>query len=179
MMPRIWLTYADIWSLLPWWLLPFAFPDALLTSASCLRCTCERHGQATTVLCLYLRCGLAPRLIMGQSTHSSPPQVFRGSLSVSSRVDANCLLHDFGRFLLHFMSCGLNRDCLVDTVAIWEGLRMVLLIVMFTLMLVSFYPLVLQHFSPRGAIYTAKSIVFFLSFSSFPFQTQVAPYLYM
>lgn len=139
----------------------FAFLDALLTSVfmSC----------PLTVLCLCLRCGLSLRLII-RGRAPIFPFVCSGNLSVSSREDASCNLQiwaaSFCNFTLHY----LNRDCFVDTLAIWERWWMILLTVMFTLLFVSFFPC--------STTLQAQEILSTLQKASFSFSLFFTPLLF-
>lgn len=121
----------------------FAFLDALLASVSCLKgMSCH-----LTVPCLSSGVVWLPGWSSGAEHPSFPCSVRGVSLIPQGWMPVafwKILAASFCNFTLH----GLNRDFFVDTLAIWERLRMVLLTVMFTLLFVSFSPLVLQHFRP-------------------------------
>ena len=139
----------------------FAFLDALFTSVS-MHCP-------LTVLCLCLGYGLAPRLIIRGRAPILPLQC-SVNLSVSSRVDACCILQDFGSFLLQFYVALLKQGLLC-----WHSGHLGMTVDgtvdshVYTAVCL-FSPSFYNTSGPGDSIHTAKSIFFFLSLF-FPLST--------
>ena len=157
------------------WLLSFAFLDALLISVSLTEVYLWKAWTSWLCVCaagvVYL-----PGWSLGAEHLSCPSCVQGGSLFPQVWMPVatyKILAVAFCNFLLY---C-LNRDCFVDTLAIWERLRIVLLTIMFTLLFVSFFPssIMIQAWEVLSTLQKAS-----FSFSLFsPFLcTQRAPYLY-
>lgn len=159
------LLCALVWSLWPSWLLSLAFPDTLI-SASWLTRTTETRALMSRSSTFLLRYRLASRQIT-RGRAPLLPLTCSGCLSVSRSVEAGCILQDSGSISLTFYVALLKQGLLCwHTLAIWNQFYMVLLIVMFTLLFVSFPCLVLKQFKPGRFYLYCNSIFFIISFFS-------------
>lgn len=134
------ITVMTIITCFSWYSCPCLLTEAHLWSIFC-------H---TLVSCFCFRCGLAPRQIT-EGRAPLLPLTSSGSLPASWSVEANCILQDFGSISLQFYIVLLKQILLCwHTLAIWDRFGMVLLTVLFTLLFVSFLPLVLKQLKPGG-----------------------------